>query len=140
MAAAKAEEAKAEEAMATAEEVKAKVEEATVVAKAEEAKAEARAAAVGMVGDAAAPAATLVATEAMVAERKGLVVEEGTVQAMTVEAMTVGTTAWLSSFFYKRACNSAKGTEQSSNTRDPLVQNTFATVSEFRRGMAFEQL
>ena len=90
--------------MAKAEEVKAKVEEATVVAKAEEAKAEAR------------------------------------VGAMTVVATPVGTTAWLSSFFYKRACNSAKGTEQSSNTRDPLVQNTFATVSEFRRGMAFEQL
>jgi hypothetical protein len=84
-----------------------------------------------MVGDAAAPVATLVATEAMVAERKGLVVEEGTVQAMTVEAMTVGTTAWLSSFFYKRACNSAKGREQSSNTRDPL-QNHVKTSRRFQ--------
>ena len=52
-------------------------------------------AAVGMVVDAAAPAAIPVVTEVMVAERTGLVVEEGTVQAMTVEAMTVGTTAWL---------------------------------------------
>ena len=49
----------------------------------------------GLVVDAAAPAAIPVATEVMVAERTGLVVEEGTVQAMTVEAMTVGTTAWL---------------------------------------------
>jgi hypothetical protein len=61
-----------------------------------------------MVVDAAALAAILVATEAMVAERTGLVVEEGTVQAMTV-----GTAAWLSNF---------------------------ATVSEFRRGMVFELL
>jgi len=137
MAAAKAEEAKAEEAMATAEEVKAKVEEATVVAKAEEAKAEARAAAVGMVGDAAAPVATLVATEAMVAERTGLVVEEGTVQAMTV-----GTAAWLSSFFFKRACNSAKGTRAVVQHARPATKSrqNFATVSEFRRGMVIELL
>ena len=47
----------------------------------------------GTVVDAAAPAAIPVATEVMVAERTGLVVVEGTVQAMTVEA--VGTTAWL---------------------------------------------
>ena len=138
MAAAKAEEAMAEEAMATAEEVKAKVEEATVVAKAEEAKAEAR---VGGMTVVATPAATPVATEAMVAERTGLVVEEGTVQA-TVQAMTVGTAAWLSSFFFKRACNSAKGTRAVVQHARPATKSrqNFATVSEFRRGMILELL
>ena len=137
MAAAKAEEAKAEEAMATAEEVKAKVEDATVVAKAEEAKAVARAAAVGMVVDAAAPAAMAVPAEAMVAERTGLVVEEGTVQAMTV-----GTAACLSSFFFKRACNSAKGTRAVVQHARPATKSrqNFAAVSEFRRGMVIELL
>jgi hypothetical protein len=87
-----------------------------------------------MVVDAAALAATLVATEAMVAERTGLVVEEGTVQAMTV-----GTAAWLSSFFFKRACNSAKGTQSHERERPAAKsRQNFATVSEFRRGMVIE--
>ena len=149
-----------------------------MVAKAEEAKAEARAAAVGMVGDAATLVATLVATEAMVAERTGLVVEEGTVQQavtevmavaavaleavrveaeaaeaivaaaamaagmVATEAMTVGTAAWLSSFFFKRACSKRKGHQSSRPTRAPATKSrqNFATVSEFRRGMVIELL